>query len=173
MAEHWSDVRSELSRGLALCLVVASGFVVVAALVRPLGSSGTSARDRVFEACQMLGILPASLALAAVALTALSRNRLDESLRASSRRVVRGAAIIGVLIAAAALYSAAYLLLVHQRFPSTFATETFVGFATVRWAWRISGVLDALAAGLIGATTIVVARRGSRALPPPAEPLPT
>jgi ethanolamine transporter EutH len=145
-----------IGRGLAAVSVlsIAGGMIMV------FGDTGVSLRDRAFQACESASAFAGLFALAAVVVLLLSNTPTERS-----RGVLVIAQCIGVVMVTCAVYAAWYSLTKTSRLPGPDQNTSFVAFVGLNWAYRLSGLLMAVAAAVVGALTIFAAGRARTRMP--------
>lgn len=140
-----TDTWLTIGRGLAAvsALSIAAGMVIV------LSDKGVAMRDRVFQACQAANTFAGLLALIAVVVLLLSNTPADRS-----RGVLATTQVIGGVIVVCAAYAVVYSITKHSRFPRPEEDTSFFAFVGLNWSYRMSGVLTAVANGVVGVLTI-------------------
>jgi len=123
------------------CLAIASILVIVSGIVNVFGFQGVSVRDRVFSASESAGAFPALLAVGAVAMI--------RARGTASRWPVSLARAGSVIVIIATAYGLWYSLVVRTDFPAPSASPSYVAFVTENWAYRLSGVLRFVVAGVL------------------------
>ncbi len=145
-----------LGRGLAAVSVLS----IAAGMIMVFGDTGVSASDRVFQACESASAFAGLFALVAVIVLVLSNTPTERS-----RGVLAITQCIGIVLVACAAYAAWYSLTKRSHLPQTDQSPSFVAFVGLNWSYRMSGILSAVAAGVVGVLTIFAVGRARARTP--------
>ncbi len=136
------------------CLAIASILAIASGIVIVFGFQGASIRDRLLSASEAAGVVPALLAVGAVA-TIRARG-------AASRWPVSLARLSSVVVIIATAYGLWYSLAVRTDFPAHSASRNYFAFVTQNWAYRLFGVFHFLAPGVLAVGALALSARTAR-----------
>jgi hypothetical protein len=123
------------------CLVLAAVLDIAAQVVQVFGFQGTLTRDRIFSVAEAAGVFPALLVVVAIA---IMRTRGDPpGWPVSVARAVAAVVVLG------SIYGLWYVIFVRTVVAQPDVSQSYIAFVTQNSAYRWSGVLRFVSAGVI------------------------
>ena len=130
-------------------LAIGSVLFIASAIVQVFGFHGVATGDRVYAIAELSSVIPALLAVGAVAM--LGR-------RSSARWPVTIARIAAVIIIAASVYGIGYALFAHVSLTSS-GDSTFIAVFKENWSYRVGAAIRFAGAGLVAIGALALSLR--------------
>ena len=150
------DLRASTERDFSTLaagfLAIASVVLIAAAVVRVFGFGGVAITSRIYAAASQSSLLPAVLAVGAVALLAR---------RTPTSWPVTIARIAALIIIATSLYGIGYALLARHEGPQALGDTHFIALITANWSYRVGDALVFVCGGLVAIAALTLSLRST------------